>query len=345
MKRIILFILLAFTALSFSAGCGKISYEMTARNRAESYVKEKYGFSADITAVLLAETGWLEFTWEAPQFAHVRMKHDGTEFDVLVPVRSSDDSWLCDNYEADRICTEIREYVKDELKCSNAAFRIDYGSSYGNHLLQKDIRSADDLKKSENAKTISVFAYGLDAENVKKLDPAKYGNNTNFSIVEWGDEKLPEVPYGLIRGLPKQCGWNVSAVHYTENDGSWSHMKFDRITAGNLRLVMPSECAVSMEPAEGIGEPDDVPVSDWYCIKGTGTIEGYGAVYADIDTDPDEEYCIEYMHDGKAYYMRISHTEAKNAEYELYSQIYSGKDGIDFTFRVVKRDYLKSMSE
>lgn len=344
MKRKILLIILTIFAAALLAGCGELSYEMKARSYAESYIKDKYGFDADITEVLTSGNGWLEFSWEAPEFAHVGMRYDGTDFVVLVPIRDYDSAMLCDSYEAGAICAEIEKYVRERLSCVSIAFRIDYGCPYGNHLLPKDIRSAEDLARSEDQKTISVFTHGLDPAGVEALDPAVFGGNTRFSVVEWEEEELPEVPYGLIRELPSQCGWNVNAVHYTDNDGSWKHMDYDRIVMGNVCLVMPSECNITMEPAEGPGTEEDVPVTDWYCIKGTG--EGFGALYASVGAEPEEEYCVEYEFKGKPYYERMPHTDGDSPKYELYSHRYcSGASGSDYTFRVVKRDFYKDAKE
>ena len=340
MKRKILsalFVMFMLSSLALLAGCGGITYEMKASNRAQKYITDKYGFSADVTEVLLSGNSWLEFSWEAPLFAHVGMKHDGKDFTVLVPVRNDDPGFLCDNYEADIICADIENRVREQLKCDCAAFRIDYASSYGNHLLPRDIRSADDLKKSSDSKTVTVFAHDPDPKNAEVIDPSVYGENTNFSIVGWADTQLPEVPYGLIRDLPEQCGWNVSDIYFTQNDGSWAHIAFDRIAADNICLVMPSECGAVLEPAEGPENPGDVPVTQWYRIKSTG--EGYGALYAAVGAAPDEEYCIEYEHKGKAYYMRMPHTDGADPAYELCSPRYCDGRGTEFVFRVVKRDF------
>ena len=332
--------ILTVSAAAAISGCAGPGYEFTAQSRAQRYIYEKYGFNAEVTDVLTAQNGWLDFSWEAPEFAHVRMKHNGTEFVVLVPIRDDDFSFLCDSYEENIICAEIEDYVRKQLSCEDLAIRIDYGNNYGNHLLPQDIRSAGDLKKSSQQKTITVFTRGLDTETVEKLDPDVYGENTNISLVEWQGAEFPEVPYGLIRELPSQCGWNVSSVHYTQNDGSWAEINFDRIVIGNICLVMPTECGISIEPADGPEEPDDIPVTDWYCIKGTG--EGYGALYAAVGAAPDDEYCLEYEHKGKAYYQRMPHVDGYAPEYELCNHQYcSGKED-DFIFRVVKRDFYKS---
>ena len=343
MKKIWLFILFSFLSALLLGGCGGLTYEMKARVTAQTYIKDKYGFDADVTNVLLSENSWLEFSFEPPLFAHVRMEHGGTEFDVLVPIRDNENPMLCDNYERGRICAEIESYVRTKLRCDDMAVRADYGSNYGNHLLPMDIRSAEELKKSAEPKTVSVFAYGLDADSVDDIDTAVYGENTNFSVVEWDSEELPEVPYGLIREIPSQCGWNVSSLHCTDNRGNWEHKRFSRVSMGNVCLVMPEECNITMSLSDGPGEPDDIPVTEWYTIKGSG--EGYGALYASAGAAPDEEYCVEYAHKGKAYYERMPHTDGDSPEYELYSHRYCSPENYEFTFRVVKRDFYGGMKD
>ncbi len=342
MRRKIFSALFVLCVTVFSAGCGIIgglSYEMTARDRAQRYVTEKYGFTADAERVILTENSWLEFTWEAPQSAHVLMKHGGREFTVLVPIREDDPEFICDNYEAEEICAEIRGYAESCLECDEIAVRADYGNPYGNHLLPKDIRSAGELKRSERDKIITVFAKGLDPASAENLDPSEYGTDTHFSIVEMRDGDLPEIPYGLIRELPAQCGWSVAAVHYTDNDGSWKHVAYDRTVLDNVCLVMPSECHAEIERAEGPGMPDDDPVTEWYRIRYHG--EGYGALYADADMEQDEEFCIEYEHNGQAYYERMPHTGGDDPEYGLCSNRW-GSSGSEFVFRVVRRDYRRN---
>ena len=341
MKRKIIFFLLVLSALTVLAGCAGISYDMTARDRAQRYIKEKYGFSAEITNVYLAENSWLEFNWEAPAFAKVGMKHDGKEFEVLVTIRENDPSASCDNYEADIISADIGSYVKSRLRYDDIAFRIDYGNGYGRCMLPIDIRSAEDLKKSDKDKIISVYTHGLDNESVDSIDTSAYGKNTRFGIVEWRESELPEVPYGMVNGLPAHCGWAVSAIHFTNSDGMWEHTGYDRITIDNVCLVMPAECGATMEKTDGPGEPDDVPVTDWYQIHVAG--KGSGAVYAAVGAKPDDEYCIEYVYNGKAYYERIPHTDAENAEYELYSHRQSTDREYEYIFRIVKRDFYKDM--
>lgn len=343
MKRKIIFFLLMLSVLAMLAGCAGIPHDVTARDRAQRYIKEKYGFSAEITNVYLAENSWLEFNWEAPAFAKVGMKHDGKEFEVLVTIRENDPSASCDNYESDMICAEIEDYVRSRLKCGDMAFRIDYGNGYGRNMLPKDIRCADDLKKSDKHKTISVFTHGLDPESAEALDLSVYGENTDLGIVEWRDETLPEVPYGTIKSLPMDCGWNISAIHYTDYDGSFEHIAFDRIAADNVCLVMPSECGISIEKTTGPGNEGDVPVTDWYRVTGNG--EGSGALYAAVGAKPDDEYCIEHVFKGKSYYERIPHTAAGNAEYELCSHMYCSGEGYEYIFRIVKRDFYKDMEK
>ena len=337
MKRKTIFALIAVSALAVLAGCGRLPYELKAKDLAQRYVNKKYGFSADITKVSMTENGWLEFVWEAPLFAHVGMSYGGTEFTVLVPIRENDPDSICDNYEADIICGQIEEYVKEMLGCEELALRADYGNAYGTRLLPAGIRSAEDLRASKNAKNISVFVHGTQAEAAEKLDPGFLGENTNFSIVEWDGEEFPEIPYGLIRELPCRCGWGVNALHYTQNDGSWVHMGFDRFVTDNVCLVMPSACHITMEKSEGPDQSGDIPVTDWYSMSGSG--EGYGAFYAAAGASAEEEYCIEYESGGKAYYERMPHTDGDDPVYELYCHRYcDGKDRIQL-FRVVKRDH------
>ena len=61
MKRKILLIILTIFAAALLAGCGELSYEMKARSYAESYIKDKYGFDADITEVLTSGTAGSNF--------------------------------------------------------------------------------------------------------------------------------------------------------------------------------------------------------------------------------------------------------------------------------------------
>ena len=346
MKKTLSLILLSLLSLMILAGCGGGNYDKQARDRAQSYIKEKYGFTADIVKVSVSENSWLEFTWEAPEFARVRMKHDGKEFDVLVSIRENIPSVSCDNYESDKICADIENYVRTQLGCDDIAFRIDYGNNYGRNMLPKDIRSAEDLKKSDKTKSISVYTRGLDLKNVDRLDPAAYGEQTRFGIVVWEGGTLPEVPYGTITSLPQNCGWLVSSIHFTDNGGNWTHMEFDRIVKDNICLVMPKECEMTMEKTDGPGAPDDVPVTDWYSIKGNSDKEGSGVLYITAGAKRDDEYCIEYVHDGKAYYERLPHTGSEEkADYELCAHMYYGGDGYNYVFRTVKRDFYKDMKD
>lgn len=337
MKRRISFALFIILSIVMFAGCGFISNEMTARSRAESYIRDKYGFSASAKQVVLSDNSWLEFSFEAPSIANVRMEHDGREFDVLVPIRSDDKELYADNYEQDAICAEIEQYIRDTLDCEKLTIRIDYGVNYGRNLLPKDIRSADDLIKSRNDKMINVYTYGLDFGSAARLDPGRYGERTLFGIADLLDPELPEPEYGFINGLPVLGGWNVGGIIYTEN-GELKQTVYERTVTDNVCLVIPEECGAVLEKADGTGNPGDEPVTDWYSIRSTG--EGYGMLYTSVQ-DRSAEYCIEYMHDGKAYYMRMPHVDADGAEYELHSSRYCSGSGYDIVFRIVKRDFYK----
>ncbi len=337
MKRRISFVLFIIMAVMLLAGCGSISHELTARSRADMYIRDKYGFSAAVKQVVLSDNSWLEFSFEAPSFANVRMEYDGREFDVLVPIRSDDEVMYADNYEQDVICAEIERYIRDTLDCEKLTIRIDYGVYYGIHLLPKDIRSADDLIKSKNDKNIKVYTYGLDFGSVAKLDTTRYGERTYLGIADFLDPELPEPEYGVMRELPDSGGWNVGAIIYTEG-GELKQTLYERTVIDNVCLVMPAECGVVLEKSDGKGKPDDESVTDWYSMRGTG--EGYGILYTSVQ-DCSAEYCIEYIQGGEAYYMRMPHVNADGAEYELSSDRYCSGSGDEFVFRVVKRDFYK----
>lgn len=320
------------------AGCGSISHEFTARIRADQYIRDKYGFSAAVKQVVLSSNSWLEFSFEAPDIANIRMEHDGREFDVLVPIRSDDEALYADNYEQDAVCAEIERYIRDTLDCEKLTIRIDYGIYYGIHLLPKDIRSADDLIKSKNDKNIKVYTYGLDLSSAAKLDTSRYGERTYFGIADLLDAELPEPEYGVMNGLPVTGGWKVGMIIYTDSDGELKQTVFERTVIDNVCLVMPAECGAVLEKADGNGHPGDEPVTHWYSIHSTG--EGYGILYTSVQ-ERSAEYCIEYMHNGEAYYMRMPHVDADGAEYELCSDRYCSGSDYEFVFRIVKRDFYK----
>ena len=188
-------IALAVLCCGFLPGCGERSAERKIRSEAKSYIKEKYGFSPEITGFEFRHVGELEWKSHKKDAGYVTMTHDGREFKAYISPKDPDVN--CDNFMQKDVDDRLTAYFREQLGCQDIAVETTYGS-FIRCGVPADIRSYEELFAGCDNICIYVSAYALDREKVSALDVSKLGKTTEVTLVECHsasdlqDEKLWE---------------------------------------------------------------------------------------------------------------------------------------------------------
>lgn len=173
-----------------------------ARTIAREYVKQKYGFKAEVLRVELDRPSWLEFKWKKPNGAYVYMEHDGVQFRMRVGLK--DKYEVLDSYESHKIENEAKEYFERILDVEKLAVRLEFCGEdrrYVN-LAPMEIRSFQDVIKNDKYSIVAcIYTYGLREESIDNLNIKDLGNDAMVGISDWKVTDFPTEHADMYRAL------------------------------------------------------------------------------------------------------------------------------------------------
>ena len=182
-----------------------------AEENAAAYIRDKYGFDADITdsEIIYEVKGW-DFMIphsEATSSALITLKHDGREFQLIISGKDKNTDGA-DNYQAeeikDKFCGTIRSELGEECNIYYANKKITLGGKEtGNDFCCPYFDGSDFSGVISNLDYCIIELYGTDLSDAEKFDKiqqlADCTDSYNFYVVsydsKWSYDKHPVVSY------------------------------------------------------------------------------------------------------------------------------------------------------
>ena len=220
-----------------------------AKNLANKYIKQKYGFTAKILNVHLDRPSWLEFRGKKPGGAYVRMEHDGVEFLVRVNFKSES----ADSYEINKIEGEAKEYFEQKLDAQKLAVRLEFIEDHRlPNLATKNVRSFQDVIKSDKCSlAVAIYTYGLKEKSLNNIDIKELGNYAKIGISDWKVADFPTDHADIYSGLQEAYDRDLvylNAHYFIDKQGKVTaqHYNVEKITE-DVSIVIPDDLKVRLE--------------------------------------------------------------------------------------------------